>query len=108
MYGGDIFRNIEGKNKIEGVFSFSPEGEVVSSFGTSFATARMTRIAGNILFWKAQASPLFLKAMLVQDATGYEKYSLGYGCSASSEEIYKRSEERRVGKECRSRWSPYH
>ena len=25
-----------------------------------------------------------------------------------SEEIAKRSEERRVGKECRSRWSPYH
>ena len=23
-------------------------------------------------------------------------------------EICKRSEERRVGKECRSRWSPYH
>ena len=23
-------------------------------------------------------------------------------------EILKRSEERRVGKECRSRWSPYH
>ena len=23
-------------------------------------------------------------------------------------EIYLRSEERRVGKECRSRWSPYH
>ena len=22
--------------------------------------------------------------------------------------IWKRSEERRVGKECRSRWSPYH
>ena len=22
--------------------------------------------------------------------------------------IYRRSEERRVGKECRSRWSPYH
>ena len=28
-------------------------------------------------------------------ATGYEKSS-------------ERSEERRVGKECRSRWSPYH
>src|SRR3712207_4387169 len=25
-----------------------------------------------------------------------------------AEEHYKRSEERRVGKECRSRWSPYH
>ena len=23
-------------------------------------------------------------------------------------EVFKRSEERRVGKECRSRWSPYH
>ena len=23
-------------------------------------------------------------------------------------EVYDRSEERRVGKECRSRWSPYH
>ena len=26
----------------------------------------------------------------------------------SKEEALKRSEERRVGKECRSRWSPYH
>ena len=25
-----------------------------------------------------------------------------------SYEVYNRSEERRVGKECRSRWSPYH
>ena len=27
---------------------------------------------------------------------------------ALSEAVYDRSEERRVGKECRSRWSPYH
>src|SRR5574337_733308 len=26
----------------------------------------------------------------------------------SEEKVLKRSEERRVGKECRSRWSPYH
>src|SRR2546425_11645790 len=26
----------------------------------------------------------------------------------SDDDIVKRSEERRVGKECRSRWSPYH
>ena len=31
----------------------------------------------------------------------------GTGSSTSSA-IYARSEERRVGKECRSRWSPYH
>ena len=34
------------------------------------------------------------------------------GCLAKIEEILQdkmnRSEERRVGKECRSRWSPYH
>ena len=29
-------------------------------------------------------------------------------CLQISEDIKKRSEERRVGKECRSRWSPYH
>src|SRR5438874_9023754 len=31
-------------------------------------------------------------------------------CAAESEagDIHGRSEERRVGKECRSRWSPYH
>jgi len=32
-----------------------------------------------------------------------------YGSDASGVTIYViRSEERRVGKECRSRWSPYH
>ena len=29
-------------------------------------------------------------------------------CSANLVTMYARSEERRVGKECRSRWSPYH
>ena len=28
--------------------------------------------------------------------------------SAAGVPVYSRSEERRVGKECRSRWSPYH
>ena len=32
---------------------------------------------------------------------------LGYGDEADFWEVV-RSEERRVGKECRSRWSPYH
>ena len=29
-------------------------------------------------------------------------------CHLTPEAAQKRSEERRVGKECRSRWSPYH
>ena len=31
-----------------------------------------------------------------------------YGGNAAAKITFKRSEERRVGKECRSRWSPYH
>ena len=32
----------------------------------------------------------------------------GYGCDVGDAAQVERSEERRVGKECRSRWSPYH
>ena len=31
-----------------------------------------------------------------------------YGYLSYNQEVRTRSEERRVGKECRSRWSPYH
>src|SRR3989442_10190177 len=31
-----------------------------------------------------------------------------WGTRPMSEDMQERSEERRVGKECRSRWSPYH
>ena len=37
--------------------------------------------------------------------------SAGFDCSDTNnkfEFLFDRSEERRVGKECRSRWSPYH
>ena len=33
---------------------------------------------------------------------------IGYVTERDGEYIFVRSEERRVGKECRSRWSPYH
>src|SRR3712207_5177359 len=49
-------------------------------------------------------------------ASGYlpehtlEAYSLAYAMGANyiEADVCLRSEERRVGKECRSRWSPYH
>ena len=38
-----------------------------------------------------------------------EKHKNGYNCAQAVACAYcDRSEERRVGKECRSRWSPYH
>ena len=50
--------------------------------------------------WHAPAALLAVKA-------GKHVY-LEKPCSHSPEEGEIRSEERRVGKECRSRWSPYH
>ena len=34
--------------------------------------------------------------------------SIGLENELTAEDVASRSEERRVGKECRSRWSPYH
>ena len=47
---------------------------------------------------------------------GKATFYIGFDCTADSLTaghfmaltLMKRSEERRVGKECRSRWSPYH
>ena len=36
------------------------------------------------------------------------KYSLKDSKNRETDPPFQRSEERRVGKECRSRWSPYH
>ena len=40
----------------------------------------------------------------------YAKDRISYGKAYSypTNDLEQRSEERRVGKECRSRWSPYH
>src|SRR5258708_4395486 len=43
------------------------------------------------------------------EATGAEEEQVAISfCTLSSGRTLLRSEERRVGKECRSRWSPYH
>ena len=45
--------------------------------------------------------PLFAESFDLVTFKGYELQMVPHGAS-------RRSEERRVGKECRSRWSPYH
>ena len=37
-----------------------------------------------------------------------DRIARAYGVNSSDAFVLSRSEERRVGKECRSRWSPYH
>ena len=46
-------------------------------------------------------------SLVLLDGTGYEYLAVLPEISPVTE-IEDRSEERRVGKECRSRWSPYH
>ena len=43
-----------------------------------------------------------------QDEIRFDFHGLGLAIKQAREERGWRSEERRVGKECRSRWSPYH
>ena len=50
-----------------------------------------------------QCIDLMAKSGKIADVETYRK-----GVFAREEEGTTRSEERRVGKECRSRWSPYH
>ena len=49
----------------------------------------------------------FVLKDLVKKAGLEDQFSIA-SAATSTEEIGNRSEERRVGKECRSRWSPYH
>ena len=48
---------------------------------------------------------VFASQKYVNSFLGFDEY---YYNSLLSDETRSRSEERRVGKECRSRWSPYH
>ena len=57
-----------------------------------------------------QANPSGTRSMEIseENLVTIEKYSLFQHLIDSNGIVDERSEERRVGKECRSRWSPYH
>ena len=50
-----------------------------------------------------EVGPCVVTQIKTMEKDGYEAIQLGF-----QEKKAERSEERRVGKECRSRWSPYH
>ena len=87
------------------------------SYGTS-ATAPLSKVENRVLYAAGKGSDLLVSLHLnssasssAQGATKDEvtKHNIerihNWGKSYRK---YTRSEERRVGKECRSRWSPYH
>src|SRR5216683_6168150 len=50
------------------------------------------------------------RRLLLRDGGGRDlgEFAVYRRSKKAAENLLKRSEERRVGKECRSRWSPYH
>ena len=56
---------------------------------------------------KAQETDVRVSSDTVKDATVFLETFFKLYPTAAEKEL-ARSEERRVGKECRSRWSPYH
>ena len=57
----------------------------------------------------AQANPISLKKNISNEvAVSYAVLPTPEAIPGSGYDFANRSEERRVGKECRSRWSPYH
>jgi len=74
-----------------------------SSLGTGLALLALPLLAldrfGSALAVSAVLLPDLLPAIVIGPVVGVLVDRLGWR---------RRSEERRVGKECRSRWSPYH
>ena len=87
----------------------------------------MAKVA--VVYWSGTGNTEYMANSIVEGAKGagaeVETFTAGdfspakvaefdviaFGCPSMGEEVLEeddRSEERRVGKECRSRWSPYH
>ena len=70
---------------------------VVAAFAAAWLVSRLSGIvAGRILRWHEQRH------------AGTDPGETGKLTEVKRDETLVGSEERRVGKECRSRWSPYH
>src|SRR3712207_3064149 len=82
------------------------------TFGMPRVAARLAALRAVRLSWWRDLAALL--ALLGCTVVVYWPTLLGIGLYARSDTytffypVFARSEERRVGKECRSRWSPYH
>ena len=67
---------------------------------------------GNFIVRKETGGYVLINELSVEDYVRYvlpSEMPLGFSYEAlKAQAVCARSEERRVGKECRSRWSPYH
>src|SRR5574344_2942322 len=79
------------------------------SIGAPLNTKNMARADLSRLARRGKATKPLSELLLGRSARGEAKWVIAdVPTHALAQEAKMRSEERRVGKECRSRWSPYH
>jgi len=82
-------------------------GEADAGFVYS-TDARTVRGKVTVIKLPAWAQPKVQYGVCILTASGHKSDARAFVRRVLSRAAQKRSEERRVGKECRSRWSPYH
>ena len=94
----------EGKIKKEKALSPITDNEIPFEIPDNWKWVRL----GETSFIERGGSPRPIKSYITNSEDGINWIKIG-DVEKGGKYIYKtRSEERRVGKECRSRWSPYH
>src|SRR3712207_6078548 len=87
------------------LMSVKPTRGLVSLFGEDVSRISKDDLTG----LRRRMGVVFQDFRLLDHLTTYENVALPLRVQGKDESSYRaRSEERRVGKECRSRWSPYH
>src|SRR3712207_6707077 len=104
-HGGDSNRatrreryNLSNFRRSEGAYRMALEGKVAKILGNNEVVINRGRNEG--------VRPGMIFEVFAPE--GEEVWDPDTGETLGTVEDVKRSEERRVGKECRSRWSPYH
>ena len=82
----------------------------VQAFKNLYVFTKMRNVAGITSTDSQKSSDMLMKCRYMDEITNNKGivFATGTPVSNSMAELLLRSEERRVGKECRSRWSPYH
>src|SRR3712207_8736587 len=94
-------------------FFFQAEDGIRDIGVTGVQTCALPIFSAPFSFSSPSGIPIILRLHLLIESDNSRRvssflFSLSSLSSACSISIFLRSEERRVGKECRSRWSPYH
>ena len=80
--------------------------DVIHSFGIPEMRVKQDALPGMTI--PVYFTPTMTSAEFINKIKDTNRYSPSGNYMGLGQETWERSEERRVGKECRSRWSPYH